>query len=568
MAESAVLSLSRESDSAIREELERVLRSRTFVHSHRIRRFLRFVVEEYLVGRQHRLKEYLIGLEVFGRPESFDPRVDSIVRVEARRLRAKLDEYYASDGGDASLRIQLRKGSYVPLVETGAMARRNSGIPHPVRGWRPSVNITPLATVDGDPDFAEEIHRRLTQQLAAQPSLQVMMGGTADYTLEGALESRDGQKLFLRLMDRDNRSIVWSREIDLSSVDLGFVEPAARSIWGAISGIRAAYDGSRRSENHESLVSYLQGLHSWSSNRQHYFSGSIDHFVKAVQADPGYAAAWAALAEALVAGSLLDGGDSAETHARALDAARKANEINDALPESRRALAAVRSFFEWQWDEGEKEFERSICLDAANSGTRLLYGLQLACRGKLERARAELDEAERIAPISIAVHFAQGWLNALEDIHDEALRRYRLIALLEPDSPWSYLGLGQSCAAQGNWTEAIAHLSNASHLLGGRFLFNGLLGYCYAKSGRKAEALQLLRRLPEIAAPAVNFASIYIGLGEYQRAFGCLQQGVQARESCLPVMLLGPEFAALRSESQYRALQSVIGLSVPVASAA
>jgi hypothetical protein len=66
----------------------------------------------------------------------------------------------------------------------------------------------------------------------------------------------------------------------------------------------------------------------------------------------------------------------------------------------------------------------------------------------------------------------------------------------------------------------------------------------------------------------VNFASIYVGLGDYQRAFACLQQAAQARESCLPLLLLGPEFDALRAEPQYRVLQSVIGSGAPVASAA
>src|SRR5665213_1538221 len=68
-------------------------------------------------AQHHRLKEYLIGLEVFNRQESFDPRVDSIVRVEARRLRAKLDEYYQTEGRDDEILIELRKGSYIPLFE-------------------------------------------------------------------------------------------------------------------------------------------------------------------------------------------------------------------------------------------------------------------------------------------------------------------------------------------------------------------------------------------------------------------------------------------------------------------
>src|ERR1700744_2634626 len=101
----------------IRAQLDLVLRSRAFIQSHRIRRFLQFVVEESLLRQPHRLKEYLIGLEVFDRREAFDPRVDSIVRVEARRLRYKIEEYYRTEGRDDTVRIVLRKGSYVPIFE-------------------------------------------------------------------------------------------------------------------------------------------------------------------------------------------------------------------------------------------------------------------------------------------------------------------------------------------------------------------------------------------------------------------------------------------------------------------
>src|SRR5437016_9469703 len=71
----------------IKSELEQILRSRAFIQSHRIRRFLQFIVEESLLGQPHRLKEYLIGIEVFDRREVFDPRVDSIVRVRSEERR-------------------------------------------------------------------------------------------------------------------------------------------------------------------------------------------------------------------------------------------------------------------------------------------------------------------------------------------------------------------------------------------------------------------------------------------------------------------------------------------------
>ena len=93
----------------IRAQLDLILRSRAFIQSHRIRRFLQFVVEESLLGQPHRLKEYLIGLEVFDRREAFDPRVDSIVRVEARRLRYKLEEYYRSEGREDAVRVVLQQ---------------------------------------------------------------------------------------------------------------------------------------------------------------------------------------------------------------------------------------------------------------------------------------------------------------------------------------------------------------------------------------------------------------------------------------------------------------------------
>ena len=112
--------------SAIRLELDRIMESRVFSHSHRIRRFLQFIVEEALLGQQQRLKEYLIGLEVFGRKEEFDPRVDSIVRVEARRLRSKIDEYYRTEGRENDVRVELRKGSYVPVFEFRRLGQSSS----------------------------------------------------------------------------------------------------------------------------------------------------------------------------------------------------------------------------------------------------------------------------------------------------------------------------------------------------------------------------------------------------------------------------------------------------------
>jgi TolB-like protein len=120
----------------IRAQLDRILASSGFASADRVSRFLRYVVERSLAGEADQLKEYVIGLEVFDRNEDYDPRLDSIVRVEAGRLRSKIDEYYNGPGRDDAVRIQLPRGTYAPVFEhrqsSGAQAAARL-VPAPAR---------------------------------------------------------------------------------------------------------------------------------------------------------------------------------------------------------------------------------------------------------------------------------------------------------------------------------------------------------------------------------------------------------------------------------------------------
>ena len=125
---------------AVRSELERILASKGFQNAGRHSRLLRYVTEKTLSGEADQLKEYAVGVDVFDRDASYDPRVDSIVRVEAGRLRARLDEYYGSDGAASDVRIALPKGGYVPQFTFAGP--RDSG-PQSTRGLegsRPPVS--------------------------------------------------------------------------------------------------------------------------------------------------------------------------------------------------------------------------------------------------------------------------------------------------------------------------------------------------------------------------------------------------------------------------------------------
>lgn len=111
----------------VRAELDRILASKGFATAGRLSKLLRYAVDKTLAGATDQLKEYSVGIEVFERDEKYDPRLDSIVRVEAGRLRTKLDEYYNGEGPGSQIRISLPRGGY--SAQFSATAREHSGEP-------------------------------------------------------------------------------------------------------------------------------------------------------------------------------------------------------------------------------------------------------------------------------------------------------------------------------------------------------------------------------------------------------------------------------------------------------
>ncbi|MBI1791556.1 MAG: PD40 domain-containing protein, partial [Acidobacteria bacterium] len=133
---------------AIRAQVERIVASNQFAAAERLCRFLRFVVEEELAGRGRDIKEYRIGLDVFERPETYDPRLDATVRVEATKLRARLTKYYESEGRNDPVLITVPKGGYVPIIQpriTPHSANQDKPLRWPHWLWVAAAVIVALA---------------------------------------------------------------------------------------------------------------------------------------------------------------------------------------------------------------------------------------------------------------------------------------------------------------------------------------------------------------------------------------------------------------------------------------
>src|SRR5262245_32577411 len=165
------------------EQLQRILRSETFHKSDRLKRFLMFIVREAAAGRGAQLKEYVIGVQVFRKEDSFDPRTDPIVRVQARRLRAKLVRYYREEGRADPTLIELPKGGYAPLIkqrDDTATPRRSVSAALVNRN---TITVLPFDdhSVDGSLSaISEGLRDEVVHQLARLPGLRILAGVTAD----------------------------------------------------------------------------------------------------------------------------------------------------------------------------------------------------------------------------------------------------------------------------------------------------------------------------------------------------------------------------------------------------
>ncbi len=561
----------------IRSQLELILRSRAFIQSHRIRRFLQFVVEESLLGQPHRLKEYLIGLEVFDRREAFDPRVDSIVRVEARRLRYKLEEYYRMEGREDGVRIVLRKGSYVPIFEY-----RTAGASPITITSRRTVEISPLALVNAAPEsgpVADEIQRRLTHVFVKEGCFQVTTktepNGVAesngctvhatDYTVEGSIEFRsENFHLILQIQQGLDRSYVCSEATDGQLEDLSCVDRLAqallRDLTAGPSDVAAAR---RQAVPTESRDFYLQGRYSWKVATPDSIRESVAFFTSAVEKDENYAAAWAALAEALLVSSMFGLIPPADAGPRMKQAALKATALNSLLPEAHVALGSVLSLMDWDWAAGSEELQKSIQLDTHEPVGHIAYGIHLACCGALDTAAAEVERALELDPASLFPNFVLGWLYGVSRRFDEAISQHLLVSKFATDYGLPHLGLGLAYAGKRQFGDAIAHLTNASQMKC-RSLLHGQIGYCYAMSGHREEALHeigsLTKRAETQYVSPISFAGIYAGLGDTEQALGYLDKAVEVHDTSLPVHLLSTEFDSLRKLPRFQELRHRMGL--------
>jgi serine/threonine-protein kinase len=321
----------------------------------------------------------------------------------------------------------------------------------------------------------------------------------------------------------------------------------------------------RHTENDEAYRLYLKGRHHWNQWTEEGFHKAIEYFQQAVEKDPTYALAYAGLADSHV----LLGWNSylppKEAFPRGKRAAMTALQLDPDLAEAHAPLAAVLWLHDWQWEEAQKEFERSLELGPTYATANHWYAEYAMTMGRHEEGMVRMKKGQDLDPLSLIINVAVGWALYHARRYDEAIEQLRRTADLDPNYPVIYWVLGLLLRKTGRYELAITEGEKGVKLSGGSPLMRAALAQTLGAAGRTKEALQILDELTELAkqryVSPYFFAVIHIGLGENERATEYLEKCFEEHSHWLIYLHIDPSMDGLRDDPGFQSLLRRVGLS-------
>jgi serine/threonine-protein kinase len=594
------------SSEAIELQLERILGSKPFRTSGRMSRFLKFAVEEFVEGRAGDLKETVLGVEVFDRDTSYDSRADPVVRVEARRLRDKLREYYEGEGVEDRVIIEFPKGGYAPafrsrLAPSRAPARWPGfalvavaacclGLIYEVKFAAPgrssqqsdlsSVAVLPFIDMSPNKDqgyfcdgLTEELIHALTKveglRVPARTSVFQLRGADlrkiasqlqVGTVLEGSLR-KDGNRIRVtaQLVRVSDNSHLWSETYDRDAGSIFSIQDEiSRAIVNKLR-VQLAGGTDRRlvkssTENSEAYNLYLRGRDSLNRFTRGTAESAVGFFEQAIEKDPKYAQAYAGLADSYTEMAFFGALSPKAAYPKAILAATKALQLDDVLAEAHVALATPKMTYEWDWASAEREYKRALELNPNDANARRQYGLQLLYQGKFQESIREMRRSQDLDPLSARTSRDLSAVLYHARLYDQAIEECHKTLSLDPSYVRAYHTLGRAYLQKGMYTQAIAALTKLPDAAGA-----GFLGYANAVSGRRTEAMEILKKLKE-KDRSTGVAIIYAGLGDKDRAFEWLEKAYEDHAYLL-TLKVNPESDPLRSDPRFDSLLRRMGLA-------
>jgi len=570
----------------IRAQLDRILSSKAFRQVDRLQRFLTFIVNETLASHGDNLKEFLIGVEVFGKEGSFDPRMDPIVRVQARRLRARLTRYYREEGQNDETLIELPKGGYSPIFQNieGGEAKHSVAS---VLASRNTIVVAPFLDDSQEHDleyFCRGLTEEIVHTLTNTKKLRVIPWTPADdrrdamermttaMRITGSVrKSRDTVRITAHLVDTASGCYLWSASIDRQADDAFAVqEEVARSILeklqNELSGAGHGRAADRPTENLAAYNLYLQGRHRLDQRTEEGLRKAVEFFDKAAAEDPQYAQAFSGLSDAY--GLLGHYGvlSPLEVWTKAASNAAWAVLLDEDSVEAHTSLAHAKATQDWDFLGSEREFQRAISLDPRYATARHWYAMScLAPLGRLEEALQEILLAHTIDPISSIISRDLAMTYYYRREFEMALEQCDRTIEQNPHFVAAYWTLGLVQEQRGDLDESSAAFQRAIQLAPQSPRMRSGLARTLAVSGKRDEALRILSELHDLSrkryVSPFELASIRFALGNPDEGFEWLAKAFQDRCFELVATKVDPRFDALRGDTRFKHMSAQLGVA-------
>ena len=456
-----------------------------------------------------------------------------------------------------------------------------------------SVAILPFINDTKDPNaeyLSDGITESIINSLSQLPNLRVMSRNAAfrfksanmdpveagrnlnvGAVLTGRLVTLD-QRLVIKteLIKVSDGSQIWGDEYnspvnDILTVQDEVSRKISQSLRLRLTGEDEEKLAKRYTKDAEAYQLYLKGRYFWNKRNEEGFRNGIEYFKRAEEKDPTFALAFSGLADSYALLCDIGAAKPVDEMPKAKAAAQKAVDADPTLAEAYTSRAFVRLSYDWDWLGAESDFQQAIKLNPKYPTAHQWYASYLMQMGKFSRAKAEIEEAHKLDPLSPIITANHGLYSYYEHNYDDAIAVYKQGLKSDPDFWVARHYLALAYVQKGMYNESIAELRTLikapagpipDKVIESEMEASSSLGFVYGMAGKTAEARDILAKLQALSQrryiSGIYFAIIYSGLKDKQHTVQYLNEAFQSRQPGLVLIRIDPMFEWLRSDPKFQ----------------
>ena len=500
---------------------------------------------------------------------------------------------------DASA-IVSKRASWLPYALLGGVVLSAVLAFVVYRAWpRPMINsvaVLPFVNDSKDPNveyLSDGITESIINSLSQLPDLKVMSRNAAfrfknksTDAIEAGRNLNVGAVLTGRLLKVNDRFVIkaelinvadgsqlWGDEYNSSLADIFSVQDEvskkiSQSLRLRLSGADEQKLAKRYTHDAEAYQLYLKGRYFWNKRNEEGFRNGIEYFKRAEEKDPTFALAFSGLADSYAL--LCDIGvvRPADEMPKARAAAQRAVDADPSLAEAYTSLAFVKLAYDWDWIGAQNDFQQALKLNAKYPTAHQWYASYLMQMGKFSLAKAEIEEAHKLDPLSPIIASNTGLYSYYEHKYDDAIAKYKVLLQSDPGFWVARHYLALAYVQKGMHDEAIRELRSLikapesgpvpAEAVASDTEAAASLGFAYAIAGRTAEARDILNKLEALSqrryVTALYFGIVYAGLKDNNHAIEYLNKAYEDRHPGLVLIRIDPMFDGLRSDERFQTL--------------